>query len=267
MTRDRCPGVRSAGQKVFLLRLARSLLAVGWLLTSLACERADLVDETDSESETSDPAPRRALPPLELRDDTPNLLLTWIDDGGDFHVVESTREVPREGRERVRVVITTERDGTEELLYVANLVEARGDGTYPVRTMPRSEWDALGAEKRKKRLEELAPSPDPPADPEPEATPAGDGKLVAIIYGADWCRPCHQAEHLLRQLGVEVTKKDIEEDPGASREMRTKLSKIGRAGGSIPVIDLGGQIFVGFSAPAIKRAVEAMRSAVSPRDP
>ncbi len=49
--------------------------------------------------------------------------------------------------------------------------------------------------------------------------------------------------------------KDIEETPGAAAEMRDKLSRAGNHGGSIPVIDVRGQILIGFSAPSLDRAL------------
>jgi glutaredoxin len=85
-------------------------------------------------------------------------------------------------------------------------------------------------------------------------------EVTATIYGASWCHPCHQAQELLESLGVKVTKKDIEESDAAQREMQEKLRKIHRGGGSIPVIDVMGQIFVGFSEGALRAAVARARS-------
>src|SRR5262245_14820137 len=93
-----------------------------------------------------DPAPTQSgtdpkakeLPALTLKDDTASLLLTWVDDLGDFHVGQRVSEVPAASRKQVRVVITTRSDGTGEQVYVANLDAKRGDGTYPVQTMSRA---------------------------------------------------------------------------------------------------------------------------------
>ena len=52
-----------------------------------------------------------------------------------------------------------------------------------------------------------------------------------------------------------ISRSDIEETPGAAAEMRDKLSRAGHHGGSIPVIDVRGQILVGFSASSIDRAL------------
>jgi glutaredoxin len=201
------------------------------------------------------------LPPLELRDDTPHLLLTWIDPTGDFHVVQKPADVPEASRGAVRAVVTTREDGTGALVYVADLSKKNADGTYPVKTMTRAAWDEKGAEKRKARLEALAP---PPPSASVAAAPTAekpDGKLVVIIYGADWCKPCHDAARYLKQRGISVVEKDIEQSPLAAREMKQKLTKAGLPDASIPIIDVAGQILVGFSPRALDRAIETARNA------
>jgi glutaredoxin len=213
------------------------------------------------------------LPPLEVKADTANLLLTWIDDKGDFHVVQKPADVPTEGRGQVRVVVTTREEGTGALVYVTNLDETTATGAYRLKTMPRAEWEELGASKRKARLEALAPSAVPSAGSAPSSaqgdvkspggTPAAKAPatgIVAIIYGADWCKPCHDAERYLKQRGATVIKKNIDENEVAAEEMRKKLARVGRGGASIPVIDIMGQIQVGFSPAALEQALEAARS-------
>ena len=209
------------------------------------------------------------LPPIELKDDTANLLLTWVDDKGDFHVVQKPADVPKEGREQVRVVLTTREDGTGKLVYVSNLNEVTPTGSYRVKTMTRAAWDELGAAKRKARLEALAPSavpvpadsavgsgaPGAPAAPGAAKRPASG--IVATIYGASWCKPCHDAERYLKQRGVTVIHKDIEENAVAAAEMRQKLERAGRSGSSILVIDVMGQMLVGFNPMALDQAIGA----------
>ena len=247
---------------------------LAWLLvlcvgaTVVACRK----QAAPAPSDDTGAAPQAAeLPPIDIKDDTPNLLLTWIDDKGDFHVVQKPTDIPKEGRENVRVVITTREDGTGKLVYVANLNEVTPSGAYRVKTMTRAAWDELGAGKRKARLEALAPSAVPapsdsaPSTPQPNASGAPNKALAsgitAIIYGASWCKPCHDTARYLKQRGVTVIDKDIEENEVAAAEMRQKLARAGRSGSSIPVIDLMGQIMVGFSPMAIDQAIEAARSA------
>jgi glutaredoxin len=244
------------------------VLALSAGIGATACHKQPAPSATDD----TGAAPQAAdLPPLEIKDDTPNLLLTWIDDKGDFHVVEKPTDVPKEGRDNVRVVVTTREDGTGKLVYVANLNEVTPTGSYRVKTMARSAWDELGASKRKARLEALAPSAQPaPSDSAPTANAAPDASgapkkamsgISAIIYGASWCKPCHDTMRYLKQRGVTVIDKDIEENEVAAAEMRQKLARAGRSGSSIPVIDLMGQIMVGFNPMAIDQAIEAARSA------
>jgi glutaredoxin len=247
--------------------LLATLLAL--TLSVSACKKPTS-DKKDDASTT----PKAAeLPPLEVKVDSPNLLLTWIDDKGDFHVVQKPTDVPTEGRAAVRIVVTTREEGTGALVYVTNLDETTATGAYRLKTMPRTEWEELGASKRKARLEALAPSAMPGGSAAPGT--AVDGKapgntpaaktpatgVVVIIYGADWCKPCHDAERYLKQRGATVIKKNIDNNEVAAEEMQKKLARAGRSGASIPVIDIMGQIQVGFSPAALEQALATAHSA------
>ena len=243
--------------------LTASLLGVG-------CKKPSAEKSTDPSTTPK----ANALPELEVKADTPNLLLTWIDDKGDFHVAQKPADVPTEGRASVRVVVTNREEGTGALVYVTNLDETNATGAYRLKTMPRAEWEELGASKRKARLEALAPSALPsagtaPGTEPPDGKPAGASPgakapatgVVAIIYGADWCKPCHDAERYLKQRGATVIKKNIDDNEVAAEEMHKKLARAGRSGASIPVIDIMGQIQVGFSPAALEQALATARSA------
>jgi len=200
----------------------------------------------------------RALPPITVKDDTPDLMLTWIDDKGDSHVEMHPSDVPAAGRSRVRVVVSDHEDGTRDLFYVADLSQKRDDGTYPTKTVRRSEWESELEKRRDAYLAKVAPpravSPGGTGDRAP--APAQDqGAAAVIIYGASWCGPCHQAANYLKSRGIAYVMKDIEETPGAAAEMRDKLARAGNRGGSIPVIDVRGQILIGFSAASIDQAL------------
>ena len=200
------------------------------------------------------------LPALALTDETPDLLLTWVDARGGTHTEIDIASVPAEGRSLVRVV--TPGHGHGALFYVADLTSKGPDGRYPVKTMPRHAWEVIIQERRRAYVAEQAPPPAPPPRTEPRpAPPPGPPAAVpssgvtAIIYGAHWCQPCHQAAAYLRQRGVTVVEHDIEKQPRARAEMQRKLQAIGRAGGSIPVIDVAGQILVGYSRGSLDAAI------------
>jgi glutaredoxin len=247
------------------MTVLRLLVVVALLVMGVGCRsREPSTDKAGGAAPRSD-----ELPKLVVKADTPNLLLTWIDDKGDFHVVQKPADVPTSGRKQVRVVVTDKEAGTGEVVYVANLDETTADGSYRLKSMTRAAWDELGASLRKARLEALAPSAAPP----PSATPTEDDssgpkapkvpgiKVVAIVYGASWCKPCHSAEDYLKGRGVTVVMKDIEASEAAQAEMQQKLARVGRAGASIPVIDVMGQILVGYSPGALDSAIRTAQNA------
>lgn len=221
------------------------------LLCLVACE-----DERD---DGTTPGGGETLPALELTDETPNLLLTWIDERGQTHTATSLSEVPEEGKEQVRVI--TEEAGHGAMFYIADLRAKDAEGAYPVRTMPRSDWEAIIAKRREAYRAKHAPPPTPqPNRPPPSSDPHGQtpppaGAVTAIIYGASWCGPCHDAAKYLRKRGVTVVEHDIEREPRYAKEMQRKLRRAGMGGGSIPVIDVGGVILQGFSRRALDRAI------------
>jgi glutaredoxin len=208
-----------------------------------------------------DNAPQvKSLPPLNITDDTPDLLLTWVSARGDANTVGKPADVPTEGRDQVRVVVTTKEDGARDLFYVTNLTVKNPDGTYPVTTMPRTEWDAVILKRRQAfaapsaaPTEEQAQEPPHGAGQAPVAKPPTS--FTVIVYGAEWCGACHQAVAYLKSRKVPVIEKDIEQDPAADTEMRAKLARAGVHGGSIPVIDVKGRILIGFEPHQLDAAV------------
>ena len=77
-----------------------------------------------------------------------------------------------------------------------------------------------------------------------------------IVYSASWCAFCHAAMEYLDKLGVKYTKKDVEQDPEAGAEAVSKSQQRG-----IPVIDIDGDIIVGFDRPKIDASLKAHKLA------
>jgi glutaredoxin len=183
-----------------------------------------------------------------------------VDAAGDFHVVQALAEVPADAKERVRVVQTNQDFGNGDPVYVADLRQKNADGTYSVTTLPRSAWEEIGAAKRKSRIEALAPALAPPQASNHPATPSVEAAKLAIIYGAKWCGACRQAKKYLAQKGIKVLEKDVDESATVQAELRSKLTKAGMPPtSSIPVIDIGGRILVGFSQGAVDAALQALK--------
>lgn len=235
--------------------------AAGWLVAgALVLALAGCGEKKD---DGTSPVGAPSLPALSIQEDTPDLLLTWIDDRGETHSALKPSEVPQEGKELVRVVVADREAGTRDPLYVVDLTKAGADGSFTARAMSRREWESVLEKRREAYLGKLSPktaAPTAPGSGAPTVPPAPStaapaSNLVVIIYGADWCKPCHQAEAHLKSKGIPVIVKDIDESREAQMEMREKLEKAGRRGGSIPVIDVRGQILVGYSRSELDRAV------------
>ncbi|MDF2696399.1 MAG: hypothetical protein K0S65_4782 [Labilithrix sp.] len=195
------------------------------------------------------PAPATELVPLPVvTDASTDLLLTWIDEKGEFHVESKVADVPVTARDVVRVADPVKDPPKLDDVFVADLRNAGPDGGYAVRTMSRQEFEKFAVERRQKSGNTLA------AKGADSALPAA-ARPTVIIYGASWCGPCHQAAAYLKRRGVPFIEKDIEEDRLAAREMQTKLASAGMRGGSIPVIDVRGKMMVGFDERAMDRAL------------
>jgi glutaredoxin len=234
-------------------------LALAAALAGAGCSGCAHKDDGTAPTGAAEP-----LPELVVKDDTPNLLLTWIDGRGVGHTEVHPRDVPPAGRELVRVVVSDREDGTRDRFYVLDLNKPRPDGSFVARTVTRRTWEEELEKRRAAYLgpppvAETAPSGSASAPgPTPSAAPRADGanKVTVIIYGASWCHPCHQAAAWLKARGVPYVLKDIEADAHADAEMQGKLEAAGRRGGSIPVIDVQGQILVGFSEDALANALK-----------
>ncbi len=103
-------------------------------------------------------------------------------------------------------------------------------------------------------------APPPPTTPSRSAPPPTRSSqparaLTAIVYGASWCSPCHQAAAYLKKKGIKVVERDIEKHPKYRAEMQRKLRAARRKTSTIPIIDVGGVIVVGFSSRGIDQAI------------
>ena len=73
-------------------------------------------------------------------------------------------------------------------------------------------------------------------------------KPAVIIYSTNWCAYCKMARQYLMGLNVPVVEKNIEEDEAAHTEL---MNKIGGNFRGVPVIDINGDIILGFDRAKI----------------
>lgn len=78
-------------------------------------------------------------------------------------------------------------------------------------------------------------------------------------YGAVWCPSCKAAHKWLDAQGIAYVDKDIEKSPADNKAMRAL-----NPAGTIPTIDIEGQVLIGFDSRAIDRAI---RNAAEKRVP
>lgn len=74
-----------------------------------------------------------------------------------------------------------------------------------------------------------------------------------ILYSTTWCAFCKTEEQYLQRLGVEYTKKDIEEDKEAYQEL---MQKNGGVIQGVPVTDIAGDLVLGFDRVKIDRLLK-----------
>jgi glutaredoxin len=238
------------------MRSVLLLSALAFAVSGAACKSA----RSDANAAAAEDAPP-ALPALIVNDGSEGLTFSYITTDGGFQLAKKVADVPYEARDAVRVWSEQSGDGIAgPWVYVADLRSKLGDGNYKVEVIARTQFEAMAKDRRNKKNvgpvaakgTETAPAKDdPPAIPK--------GKVKVIVYGAEWCKPCHLVEAYLKKRGIPVEHKDIDEDPEAKEEMALKLDKAGIKTHSIPVIDVGPgvKLLVGYSETELESALKS----------
>lgn len=196
---------------------------------------------------------------VELTDATKDVLLTWVDDQGDFHVTQSISDIKDANKERVRVVFTAKETDNPDQVYVADLRQKGESGSYDVHALPRSAWEELGASHRKSRLEAISAPALPSAD-----TGQSASDVVAVIYGAEWCKACHDTAQYLSTKGVKFVEKDVDKSGVIQAELQAKFQRAHvPPTSSIPVTEINGRLVVGFNPAALDSALAASQASRS----
>lgn len=72
-----------------------------------------------------------------------------------------------------------------------------------------------------------------------------------LIYSTTHCPYCKAAKEFFNENNVKYKEINVEEDEKAAHEMVKKSGQLG-----VPVIDIDGQIIIGFDKPALKKALD-----------
>ncbi len=212
--------------------MLRRALLISLLLGVVTCSRRSAAPDAGA-SEVAEP------PTLTLTPDRTDLLFTWIDLEGKLHDVDSAQKVPEDRRKQVLVRDLSKRPEelrADQFVYVADLTkEEDGGWRYAVVSRYASERSLKGGDFGA----ELA---------------AGDGGEARVtLYGTSWCGACAQARKFLRSRQIAFADRDVEKDPAAQAEMVRKAKAAGLQIGGVPVIDVGGQLMLGFDPKELER--------------
>jgi glutaredoxin len=90
------------------------------------------------------------------------------------------------------------------------------------------------------------------SEAERERQLANARELVDVtVYYTSWCPACRAARSYLSERGIRFVEHDVENDPRAKSRQKLLNPR-----GSIPTIDIEGQVLVGFDPTKIERAID-----------
>lgn len=75
--------------------------------------------------------------------------------------------------------------------------------------------------------------------------------MSVTVYSTPTCPFCHKAKDYLKEKNVEFTDIDVSADQAKAEEMVKKSGQMG-----VPVLDINGEIIVGFQKEVIDSALE-----------
>ena len=74
--------------------------------------------------------------------------------------------------------------------------------------------------------------------------------MTVKVYSTPTCPYCKLAKEFLKEKGIAFSDIDVSADPAAANEMVKKSGQMG-----VPVIDINGQIIVGWNKGALEEAL------------
>ena len=75
--------------------------------------------------------------------------------------------------------------------------------------------------------------------------------MKVTVYSTPACPWCHKAKEFLKQNKIKFAEINVAEDQKAAEDMIEKSGQMG-----VPVIDVDGQIIIGFDKPKLEKALK-----------
>ena len=136
-------------------------------------------------------------------------------------------------------------------MVLADVTEARADGTFPARVVSTVGQEAHAAAG--------APRDEASAAPTATASAPATGAGSVILFVTNWCPHCKEAEAWFKRRGTPFTRLDVERDAGA-HELLLKLFRDNgvpeQYASSVPVIVIDGKVLLGFDEAEVARALQ-----------
>lgn len=218
-------------------RRVLAIIAVSLTFSSTACVRRSSPEGDEDAGRAAETT--EAPPTIRVSADRRELVFSYPrPDGKGFETATRLEQVPETSRQTVVVTdlsLSPEERKAGQYVYIADLRQARADGTYPVAIASRFGFEATRVGT--------------------SSISAGTGGEV-VIYTTSWCGVCKQAKRLLKSLGVRFVEKDIEGSRSAAEELAAKAQRANIQPGGVPVIDVGGILLQGLDEGTLKSTLK-----------
>jgi glutaredoxin len=208
------------------------------LLVSLGCKQS-----LRAAVGPSDAGP--LLPEVRISADGGPYLFSYYGEDGKLHDAQSIDQVPAGARRQVLVRDLGRSPAelqTDRYLYLADLRGPLGEGGVATSLVSRYQFDAQDD-----------PNLAVPGGGGEESEGDGGGGDRVIVYGTSWCGACKAAREFLHGHHIPYVEKDIEKDAAAESELARKAKRAGLKLGGVPVIDVAGQLTMGYDPGTLSR--------------
>jgi glutaredoxin len=167
-------------------------------------------------------------------------MLTYLDAQGALKTADKIADIPADRRRGVRVIdldLAPEARGAGKFIVVADLSAKRPDGTYPYQLLSAVDFDKVVASAPIQHKVDEA---------------MVHAKDQVTMYSTSWCPVCAKAREFFTEHKVRFVDHDVEKDEAARVELAEKAHRAGVAPQGVPVIDVYGQLILGFDEPKVE---------------